>query len=88
MSKKQDVCPHCRVSLQGQAIPREYLEKGYYGKWDGKPQYYSRKIGIEVMGAYDGTLYYLCPDCGGRWHRFPEGHPLRGLAEFHIKEAV
>ena len=53
MSKKQDVCPHCRVSLQGQAIPREYLEKGYYGKWDGKPQYYSRKIGIEVMGAYD-----------------------------------
>ena len=40
------------------------------------------------MGAYDGTLYYLCPDCGGRWHRFPEGHPLRGLAEFHIKEAV
>jgi Zn-finger nucleic acid-binding protein len=38
-------------------------------------------IGIEIRGVYDGTLFYQCPSCGGRWHRFPEGDRLRARAE-------
>lgn len=39
---------------------------------------------VEVLGAYDGALYHECPSCGSRWHRFPDGHPLRARAERHI----
>lgn len=70
-----DICPHCKSDLTGTEIPRESLERGYYGQWvpeDG-PQFFSRQIGVEVRGAYDGSLFYQCPDCGGRWHRWPEG---------------
>jgi hypothetical protein len=44
----------------------------------------SRTIGIEVRGAYDGVLFWQCPDCDGRWHRFPEGHYLRLCAESFV----
>jgi len=29
-------------------------------------------IGIEVMGVYDGVLYYQCPNCSAKFHRFPK----------------
>ena len=44
----------------------------------------SRVIGVEIQGAYDGTLFWQCPDCGGRWHRFPKGHALRKKAEPYL----
>jgi transposase-like protein len=31
---------------------------------------YSRCIGIEVQGGYDGVSYWRCPDCGAEWDRF------------------
>lgn len=34
---------------------------------DGK---YSRLIGIERRGVYDGVVEWMCPDCGARWDRF------------------
>ena len=43
-------------------------------------------IGVEVRGVYDGMLYYQCPDCGGRWRRFEEGHWLRARAEKYISQ--
>lgn len=74
-----DICPHCATDLQGDAIPQEYIDKGWYGT----NTHYSRKIGVEIRGVYDGVLFWQCPDCGGRWHRFSEG-PLRVRAESFI----
>lgn len=31
---------------------------------------YSRIIGVEVQGTYDGVLYWQCPFCDGKWPRF------------------
>jgi hypothetical protein len=28
---------------------------------------------VEIRGVYDGGLFYQCPDCGGRWHRWEPG---------------
>ena len=32
-----------------------------------------RTLGIEIDGAYDGVLFWECPDCEYSWHRWPEG---------------
>ena len=70
-----DHCPHCQVSLQGDPIPEEHR------KWYGTSTHYRKEIGIEIMGVYDGVLFWKCKDCGGTWHRWPEGHDLRARAE-------
>lgn len=63
-------CPHCGACLKGEPIPEKALRAGYYGHWDGvTPRFYSRKIGVEVMGLYDGVAYWRCPDCGDEWPR-------------------
>jgi hypothetical protein len=67
--------------LQAEEIPTEYLEKGYYGPWDGTPRYYSKIIGVELPWIYDGIAYWQCPIDGERWHRFPEGDPRREKVE-------
>ena len=65
-----DKCPHCHVNWQGPEIPKASLAKGYFGEWDGvTPKYFTRRIGIEIRGLYDGTAYYQCPDCHGEWPR-------------------
>ena len=46
----------------------------------GETGQYSRRIGVEIPGVYDGVLFWQCPDCGGRWHRFPESHYLHERA--------
>lgn len=70
-------CPHCEADLQGEPIPQEYIDAGYYGH----STHYRREIGIEVRGVYDGVLFWQCPDCKGRWNRWPEGHYLYAIAE-------
>lgn len=61
-------CPDCGVN-------QEYYHKGItYYRW----------IGVEVQGLYEGTLYYLCPSCGAKFHRWPEGHPRRVAAAARI----
>lgn len=72
-----DTCPHCKANLQGDPIPQQYIDAGYYGT----STHYSRKIGVEVRGVYDGVLYWQCPDCGGVWHRWSKGSHQRKLAE-------
>lgn len=83
MSNSKNECPINGCDLTGAEIPREYLEKGYYGPWSSEdgPRYYSRLIGHEVPGVYDGVLYWRCPDCGAAWPRFGETVPdLRDAA--------
>lgn len=69
--KSKEVCPN-GCDLQGDPIPQEYIDKGYYAEGT---THYSRMIGVDGgwSGIYDGVIYWLCPDCGVRWHRFPEG---------------
>lgn len=63
-----ETCPHCRADLAYEV--------------DGKT--YSRGIGVEIQGVYDGVLFWRCPDCGHDWHRWPEGDSLRARAEQYM----
>jgi len=36
------------------------------------PYSFSRLIGIEIQGRYDGVWEYACPDCNARFPRFKE----------------
>lgn len=76
-------CPNCLADLQGPQIPDEIV-----GTWfdppDG-PVFYSRMIGVEIRGVYDGALYWMCPDCGWAWHRW-ENEAMRAKAAPFIKE--
>jgi hypothetical protein len=72
-------CPHCGADLNGDLIPES-------ARYWGSGTHYGREIGIEVRGVYDGVLFWQCPDCGGKWHRFPEDHWLRSRAERHINQ--
>lgn len=40
---------------------------------------------VEICGVYDGGLFYECLDCELRWHRWPEGHPLRDKAAPYVE---
>lgn len=61
-------CPHCRADLT-------------YGE-PGSAQ--NRRIGVEIPGAFDGALYYQCPDCDGRWHALAPDNPRYELALYYI----
>lgn len=73
-----DNCPLCDTDLRGEPIP-EKSRHNYGGK-----THFKREILIQIQGVYDGGLFYMCPDCGGYFHRFPEGHYLRERAEQHM----
>lgn len=53
-----EACPACQARLSYEV--------------DGKT--YSRVIGIEIPGVYDGVLYWRCPCCGYDWHRWDDEH--------------
>ncbi len=68
-SEGSPTCPN-GCDLQGPPIPQESIDKGYYGK---DATHFSRIIGIEIRGVYDGVAYWECPDCDVRWHRWSPG---------------
>lgn len=39
---------------------------------------------VEILGVGDVALYRRCFACGAKWHRWPEGHYYRTLAERYI----
>lgn len=69
-----DTCPK-GCDLRGQPIPQEYIDKGYYG--ENPPTHYSRMVGVEIRGVYDGVVGWYCPDCGHKWVRLERfaNHP-------------
>ena len=71
------VCPHCHSSLV----------YSYTGS-NGVSREYSRAIGVEVPGTYDGILYWQCPDCGHRWHRWPVHSPMQYAAQPYIDRGL
>ncbi|OGM09255.1 hypothetical protein A2Z67_04930 [Candidatus Woesebacteria bacterium RBG_13_36_22] len=58
-------CPVCKVDWRGKKIPKEYKEH-----YPSGATHYSRLIGIEIQGGYDGVSYWECPDCKTRWDRW------------------
>ena len=58
-------CPNCNANLVGEKIPLD--EREFYG--EGVTNY-SRLIGIEDPDIYDGTAWWMCPDCQHTWKRF------------------
>lgn len=46
---------------------------------------YSRAVGVEITGVYDGALFWACPRCGFVWHRFGRGSRLWALAEPYLR---
>ena len=44
------------------------MEKESYSE----PYHFSKLIGIEVQGKYDGISYWECPFCKARWDRLTE----------------
>ena len=76
-------CPLCSADLRGDPIPPEH--RHYYAP---DSTHYLRVIGVEIPGVYDGELYFACPDCGGRWHRWPEGDWRRTAAERYVTREI
>ena len=77
-----ELCPHCGAELTGAEIPESDR------RVSGNQDHFSRKILVEVPEIYDGGLYWECPDCAGRWHRWPEGHHLRKVAEQYVQRGL
>lgn len=85
MSADLRTCPN-GCDLTGEPMKDEYfvhaddcpLPRGVdrcsclpYGERALEDRFFSRLIGVEIRGVYDGIAYWRCPDCGLRWHRFP-----------------
>lgn len=57
-----------------------------YGEKAPEDRFFSNLCGVEVPGVYDGTLFWRCPSCCGDFHRWPEGHELRRIAEKYMNQ--
>ncbi len=65
-------CSECGASWRGEPIPEDARRAGYYGPPETASTHYSRVIGIEIQGKYDGISFWRCPDCGAEWNRWTE----------------
>lgn len=72
----REECPACGSKMQGEPIPQEVRDRGGYGDLT----HYSRCMGYDIRGVYDGVLIWGCPDCGHLWPRFPESDRLHTRA--------
>lgn len=61
-------CPRCHAQL-------DYEEDGYR---------LSHIVGVEIRGVYDGVLFWQCPFCNGRWHRWKPGTRQHARAEEYV----
>lgn len=68
-----DMCPACHENLAYRHTDA-----------NGETHTYSRRIGVEITGAYDGVLFWTCPYCAHAWHRWHPSSPYRARAERYI----
>lgn len=47
---------------------------------------YSKVLGVVIDSVHKGVLFWECPHCQGRWHRFRNGTDLHKKAEFYVRE--
>lgn len=55
-------CPN-GCDLRGEPIPEASQDLF------GGATYFSRMVGIELRGGYDGVVAWFCPDCNLTWPR-------------------
>ena len=78
---EKDFCPSCNYDFKGEDIYEHFLEKyndpirafeaaRSYGWREDNQICFKKEIGIEIPGAYDGILFYKCPECKCYWRRF------------------
>lgn len=63
-------CPECQGDWQGDPIPEPSRRAGYYGPPEGASTHFSRLVGVEIRGVYDGVSRWECPDCHAQWNRW------------------
>lgn len=59
MDDNIEECPKCGVNLR-------------YESEQEQGTLFSRLIGYDIRGVYDGVLYWACPDCGVAFHRWTD----------------
>lgn len=78
-------CPECGANwdngdifdvLQKKHL-NEPIEKvkewaSHYGWSEDNKVHFSKVIGLEIPGKYDGVSYWKCPECQMLWDRFTE----------------
>jgi hypothetical protein len=74
------IYPKEAVDAAGDVI----TESGVHVYRDGRALFGSRIIGVTIRGLYDGVLFWQCPDCEGRWHRWSKGDALWHRAEPYV----
>lgn len=79
MELEQESCPSCERDLTYEAETMVGEDS------DGKPitgtGRFSHKTGVVIPSVYDGALYWMCPFCGHKWQRWPEGDALNEIAK-------
>lgn len=70
----QSLCPHCLSDLTDS-----------WTEADGNVIQGTKMIGVNVRGIYDGVLFWQCPFCSGRWHRWQPDSPYRAKADIYVK---
>ena len=73
MPTTPDVCPN-GCDLQGNSIPQEHIELGYY---EEGATHFSRAVGY-YSWELDRTVSWGCPDCGTTWPRWESDVPDEG----------
>lgn len=82
-----DECPGCQRDQRAQPIPEDRLLELYGSCKPGDPpEYYYHTLGVVERYVYDGVLYWQCPFCAHKWHRWPMGHRLRNRATPYVEE--
>lgn len=68
-------CPTCFADLRGAPIPNT-----------NPVRYYSHLIHVELPYIFDGTLFYECPNCETRYHRFAPESNLYQRADWYVRK--
>ena len=75
-------CPECGFDFDDGLIWEAWRKQEYWkNKTDdeliqmaknsyGKPYRFSKLLGIEVRGKYNGVSYWQCPSCKATWDRW------------------
>ena len=86
-----EICPLCNANWKQSDIADHFESTGcsreeaeekasHYGWTKENKLFFSRLIGIEIEGGYDGISEWMCPDCESKWDRFTNKLIVNGNA--------
>lgn len=76
---RTDICPVCGTDNTGDPIPED--SRKYYGE---NVTHFSKVIGVEYPGGYDGISEWNYPCCGARVGRW-SGRVLEGELDLELR---